>query len=99
MNTDAIRTVVKEKYSQAALRARRGGTSACCGGAAGAEACCDPMTSNLHDASQARDVPASARGRHVEARLRAKRFGGAAFACIRERRLASPPGFEPGSWP
>lgn len=52
-----IREVVKEKYAQAALRARSGGSS-CCGATVGNG--CDPITSNLYDASQAGQIPEEA---------------------------------------
>ena len=46
-----MKDVVREKYGQAALRAQAGAGSSCCGGASALEACCDPITSNLYDAS------------------------------------------------
>ena len=49
--------VVREKYGQAALRARSGAASSCCGGAATTDACCDPITSNLYDQTEADGVP------------------------------------------
>jgi arsenite methyltransferase len=51
-----IKTVVKEKYGQAALRVNSGGNS-CCGATAASDSCCDPITSNLYDASQAGQIP------------------------------------------
>ncbi len=57
MSTGHLKNVVKEKYGQAALRARTGAGSACCGGAAASDGCCDPITSNLYDARQEREVP------------------------------------------
>jgi arsenite methyltransferase len=54
-----IKTVVKEKYGQAALRVKSGGSS-CCGATAASDACCDPITSNLYDLSQARQIPEEA---------------------------------------
>src|ERR1700681_3395268 len=54
-----IKTVVKEKYSQAALRVKSGGSS-CCGATAASDACCDPITSNLYDPSQAGQIPEAA---------------------------------------
>src|SRR5438105_1137215 len=57
MSTKHIREVVREKYGQAARRAKTGDSSSCCGGAAALEACCDPITSNLYDARQEREVP------------------------------------------
>jgi arsenite methyltransferase len=53
-----IKEVVKEKYGQAALRVTSGGSS-CCGASAASE-CCDPITSNLYDASQAGQIPEEA---------------------------------------
>jgi SAM-dependent methyltransferase len=58
MTTD-IKDVVKEKYGQAALRVTTGGSS-CCGATAASSGCCDPITSNLYDASQAGQVPEEA---------------------------------------
>jgi arsenite methyltransferase len=57
--TDAasIRGVVKEKYGQAALRIKSGGSS-CCG--ATASTGCDPITANLYDATQAGQIPEEA---------------------------------------
>ena len=57
MSTDDVRTIVKEKYGQAALRAKTGAASSCCGSSAAVNACCDPITSDLYDASQAGEVP------------------------------------------
>jgi arsenite methyltransferase len=54
-----IKTVVKEKYSQAALRVKSGGSS-CCGATAASDAGCDPITSNLYDPSQAGQIPEEA---------------------------------------
>jgi ubiquinone/menaquinone biosynthesis C-methylase UbiE len=59
MASSDIKTVVKEKYGQAALRVKSGG-NACCGVAPSATSCCDPITSNLYDASQAQQIPAEA---------------------------------------
>ena len=59
MSTD-IKEVVKERYGQAALRVKAGGSS-CCGSApATAENCCDPITANLYDAAQAAQIPEEA---------------------------------------
>src|SRR6202047_2888588 len=54
-----IKTVVKEKYGQAALRVKSGGSS-CCGATAASDACCDPITSKLYDPSQAGQIPEEA---------------------------------------
>ena len=54
-----IKEVVKEKYVQAALRATSGDSS-CCGAARANSDCCDPITSNLYDASQISQLPEEA---------------------------------------
>jgi 2-polyprenyl-3-methyl-5-hydroxy-6-metoxy-1,4-benzoquinol methylase len=58
MSTD-IKEVVREKYGQAALRVTTGGSS-CCGASAALDGCCDPITSNLYDSSQAGELPEAA---------------------------------------
>lgn len=58
MSTTDIKSVVKEKYGEAALRVRSGG-SACCGATA-ANGCGDPITSNLYDGTQAGQIPEEA---------------------------------------
>jgi len=57
-DTTDIKEVVKQKYGEAALRAKSGGNS-CCGAAAGT-GCADPITTNLYDASQAGQIPEEA---------------------------------------
>jgi arsenite methyltransferase len=59
MNDTSIKEVVKEKYGQAALRVHNGGSS-CCGASAALGPNCEPITSNLYDASQADQVPMEA---------------------------------------
>jgi arsenite methyltransferase len=54
-----IREVVKEKYGQAALRVSTGGSS-CCGASAALDGCCDPITSNLYNATQTGELPEEA---------------------------------------
>src|SRR5665213_1673369 len=54
-----IKDVVKEKYGQAALRVQSGGSS-CCGASAALDGCCDPITSNLYDATQTGELPETA---------------------------------------
>src|SRR6202161_2548523 len=54
-----VKEVVKEKYGQAALRVKTGGSS-CCGASAASEGCCDPITSNLYDAAQTGQLPEEA---------------------------------------
>jgi SAM-dependent methyltransferase len=55
--TPDIKDIVKEKYGQAALRARTGAANACCGTSPASDGCCDPITSNLYDSSQEDLVP------------------------------------------
>src|SRR6202050_5157408 len=57
MSATDIKEVVKEKYGQAALRVKSGGSS-CCG--ATARTSCDPITTNLYDAAQAGLIPEEA---------------------------------------
>ncbi len=59
MSTTDIKDVVKEKYGQAALRVKTGGSS-CCGATAASGSGCDPITSNLYDSSQTGQVPLEA---------------------------------------
>ena len=58
MSTTDIKGVVKEKYGQAALRVKAGGSSCC--GATASGGCCDPSTSNLYDSAQAGQIPEEA---------------------------------------
>src|SRR5215467_14259757 len=53
-----IKDVVKDKYGQAALRVTTGQENGCCG--ASARGGCDPVTSNLYDASEAGQLPEKA---------------------------------------
>jgi len=59
MDQSSVRGFVKEKYAQAALQVAGGSKGACCGTAAAIEpGCgCDPITSNLYDVSQTRQLP------------------------------------------
>ena len=54
---DTIKSVVQQKYGQAALAARSGAKAHC---GCGTSACCDPLTSNLYDESEASAIPAEA---------------------------------------
>src|ERR1700691_4198444 len=54
-----VKDVVKEKYGKAALRVSSGGSS-CCGASAALDGCCDPITSNLYDATQKGELPEAA---------------------------------------
>jgi SAM-dependent methyltransferase len=56
--TTDIKEVVKQKYGEAALRVKSGGSSCC--GATPASNCCDPITANLYDATQAGQIPEEA---------------------------------------
>ena len=56
MSTTDIKEVVKEKYGEAALRVTTGGSS-CCGATAANPDCWDPITSNLYDVSQIKQIP------------------------------------------
>ena len=59
MSASQIKEVVREKYGQAALRVKSGG-SACCGATPSAGRGCDPITSNLYNSSQAEHIPEEA---------------------------------------
>jgi len=56
--TTDIKEVVKQKYGEAALRLKTGRSSCC--GATASTGCCDPITTNLYDASQAGQIPEEA---------------------------------------
>jgi len=59
MESSNVRKVVKEKYGEAALRVTSGGSS-CCGATAASGLGCDPITSNLYDATQTGQLPEGA---------------------------------------
>jgi arsenite methyltransferase len=59
MATTDVRDVVRERYGQAALRVKTGG-SRCCGATAASGLGCDPITSNLYDATQTGQLPEEA---------------------------------------
>jgi arsenite methyltransferase len=55
-----VKEVIREKYSQAALRAKSG-VGSCCGDRGPTlEASCDPITSNLYDAAEEGELPDAA---------------------------------------
>ncbi len=54
-----LKEKVKEKYGEAALRVKTGGSS-CCGAAPSSRGCVDPITSNLYDSGQAGEIPEEA---------------------------------------
>ncbi|MFZ0819981.1 MAG: arsenite methyltransferase [Candidatus Acidiferrales bacterium] len=58
MSTENMKDVVKEKYGQAALRAKSGGSSCC--GATASSTCPDPITSNLYEPLQTEGIPEGA---------------------------------------
>jgi arsenite methyltransferase len=55
-----IKEVVKEKYGEAARRVTNGASNGCCGASPALDGCCDPITSNLYDASQTGALPEAA---------------------------------------
>ena len=59
MSNSDVREIVKEKYGQAALRVKAGGSS-CCGATAASALSCDPITSNLYDSTQTGALPEEA---------------------------------------
>ena len=59
MSAENIKEVVKQKYSQAALRVQSGSTS-CCGSRTPASGGSDPITSNLYSKQESGEVPEQA---------------------------------------
>jgi SAM-dependent methyltransferase len=57
--SDAIKSTVREKYGQAALRVLAGRGSSCCGAAAAGEGC-DPVTANLYSSADTAVLPETA---------------------------------------
>ena len=55
-----IKTTVKEKYGEAAVRAASGGLAIGCCGSPSDLGCGDPITSNLYDAAEQTGLPAKA---------------------------------------
>ena len=61
MSTENIKSIVQEKYGEAAKRAVSGQASACCGSSpASAMEGCDPITANLYGENEAGSVPEAA---------------------------------------
>ena len=56
--TADIKEIVRQKYGEAALRVKTGGS--CCCGASDSTGCADPITSGLYDAAQAGQIPEEA---------------------------------------
>ena len=59
MSITDVQDIVREKYGEAARRVTSRDRS-CCGPSATADACCDPITSNLYDAAQVTGLPEDA---------------------------------------
>ena len=61
MSSENVKEIVKEKYGAAAKRVAAGESSSCCGASPlGSIECCDPITSNLYDVSQIKQIPEEA---------------------------------------
>ena len=61
MSSENIKSIVQEKYGEAAKRAASGQASACCGSSrASAIEGCDPITANLYGEGEAGSVPEAA---------------------------------------
>jgi arsenite methyltransferase len=60
MNIENITQVVKEKYGTVATRVQQVRGNGCCGSAPSSTAGCDPITSNLYDASETDLLPEDA---------------------------------------
>lgn len=58
MSEPNIKEVVKEKYGEAALRVKSGGSSCC--GTSRSSGCDDPITSNLYESQQVNEIPEQA---------------------------------------
>jgi arsenite methyltransferase len=54
-----VKETVREKYGQAALRVKSGGSS-CCGASPSSRGCVDPITTNLYDSSETGQIPQEA---------------------------------------
>ena len=54
-----VKERVREKYGEAALRVKSGGSS-CCGSAPSSRGCVDPITSGLYDPNQTGEIPEDA---------------------------------------
>jgi len=59
MSITDVQDIVREKYGEAARQVTSRGRS-CCAPSATADACCDPITSNLYDAAQVAGLPEDA---------------------------------------
>jgi SAM-dependent methyltransferase len=59
VSTEALRTIVREKYGEAARRASAGARSSCCGGTCGTDTA-DPITSDLYPLAETATLPTEA---------------------------------------
>ena len=59
MSTPDVKGVVREKYAQAAMHVKSGKGTQCCRGD-DSKGSCDPITSNLYDATHEGEVPDTA---------------------------------------
>jgi arsenite methyltransferase len=59
VDTEGLKTIVREKYGEAARRASAGGKSSCCGGSCGTDTA-DPITSNLYSQAETAVLPEQA---------------------------------------
>ena len=60
MEKTDIKSVVKDKYAQAALSVATGTKGSCCSRGPGDSQCCDPITGNLYEAAQTDELPEAA---------------------------------------
>ena len=60
MEKSDIKSVVRERYAQAALNVTTSAKAACCGGPREKGQSCDPITSNLYEAAQTGALPQTA---------------------------------------
>lgn len=60
MERTDIKDIVKERYAQAARGVSGGRGTSCCGGSRAESQCCDPITGNLYDPAQTKDLPEAA---------------------------------------
>ncbi|HEY7482355.1 MAG TPA: arsenite methyltransferase [Gemmatimonadales bacterium] len=59
MSTEALKSIVRERYAEAARQATAGARSGCCGGSCGSDSA-DPITSNLYSLSETATLPTAA---------------------------------------
>jgi arsenite methyltransferase len=60
MSTEDIKSTVRERYGQAALRVASGAKTSCCGGSCGTATADDPITSNLYTLAETATLPTEA---------------------------------------